>query len=57
MDKKDCDHSDLTNVLIKDGLLEIKLLKCNSCGKTWRFNPLLNYWSDSFLGIYKKLAA
>jgi hypothetical protein len=56
MDKKDCDHSDLTNVLIKDGLLEIKLLKCNSCGKTWRFNPLLNYWSDSFLGIFKKLA-
>jgi len=29
-------------------------LKCRSCGKTWTWNPLLHYFSDSFVGVFVK---
>jgi hypothetical protein len=51
---KPCDHSHIRQELYKDGLVEIQELKCYNCGKTWRYNTLLNYWSDSFLGVFKK---
>lgn len=52
--KKVCNHSHIRQELYKDGLIEIQELRCCDCGKTWRYNPVLNYWSDSFLGVFKK---
>jgi len=61
-----CNHSHIENneiylngkikrhELYKDGIIEIQELRCCDCGKTWRYNTLLNYWSDSFIGVFKK---
>lgn len=40
-----CDHSHI----LKEGIG----LKCYSCGKTWEWNGLLNYYSDSFVGVFR----
>lgn len=54
MKNKPCNHSHIRQDLFKDGLIEIQELRCCDCGKTWRYNTILNYWSDSFLGVFKK---
>ena len=50
MAKKNCEHPRLRLVHTNriDGLL------CDNCGKTWNWNPLLQYYSDSYLGTFIK---
>ena len=48
--KKECNCPHLK--LIRDYNGNVIKVECVECGKTWRWNPLLKYWSDSFVGTF-----
>ena len=49
--KKICNCSHLE--IIRDIKGNILRIECIACKKTWNWNPLLKYWSDSFVGVFK----
>ena len=48
-----CECSHLQIIRDKEGV--ILRLECMKCKKTWRYNSLLGYWSDSYLGKFVKV--
>ncbi len=48
--KKECQH----NIIEEKEQGWYNLLKCRFCGKTWKWNPDMHYYSDSFIGIFVK---
>ena len=49
---KNCECSHLEIIRDIDG--HVLRLECMKCKETWNWNPLLNYWSDSYLGTFVK---
>lgn len=50
MKKCNCSHLEI----IRDSNGQIDRLQCINCKKTWKWNPFLCYWSDSYLGSFVK---
>lgn len=49
MKKCKCSHLDIIR-----GKKSVAVIKCLDCGRTWVFNNLMQHWSDSFIGAFKK---